>query len=97
MLVVRVHPELLEKQKLPPELVGKDIWKQRYEDIRNFERYLTRNGIVIRKFFLHVSKKEQKQRFLERLDETRKRTGSSRPTTPRSARSGTTTWRPTRT
>ncbi|HSL22412.1 MAG TPA: polyphosphate kinase 2 family protein [Vicinamibacterales bacterium] len=68
VLVVRVHPELLAKQKLPQTLVGKGIWKDRFEDIRAFERYLTRNGIVILKLFLHVSKKEQKQRFLERLD-----------------------------
>jgi PPK2 family polyphosphate:nucleotide phosphotransferase len=68
LLVVRVHPEYLEKQKLPPELVTKRIWKERFEDIRNFEQYLTRNGVVIRKFFLHVSKKEQKRRFLERID-----------------------------
>jgi polyphosphate kinase 2 (PPK2 family) len=72
VLVVRVHPEFLEKQKLPTELVTKDIWEERYEDIRNFERYLTRNGIAICKFFLHVSKKEQKQRFLERLDNPEK-------------------------
>jgi PPK2 family polyphosphate:nucleotide phosphotransferase len=67
-LVVRVHPEYLTGQKLPPELVTKDIWKDRFKDIRSFERYLTRNGIVIRKFFLHVSKKEQKKRFLERVE-----------------------------
>ena len=67
-LVVRVHPELLAKQKLPPEVVGKDIWKDRFQDIRAFERYLGRNGVLVRKFFLHVSKKEQKRRFLERLD-----------------------------
>lgn len=72
VLVVRVHPEFLEKQKLPPELITKDIWKERYEDICSFERYLTRNGIVIRKFFLHVSKKEQKKRFLERLGKPEK-------------------------
>jgi polyphosphate kinase 2 (PPK2 family) len=69
---VRVQPELLEKQKIPPELVTKDIWKERYKDIRSLERYLTRNGIVIRKFFLHVSKKEQKKRFLERLENPEK-------------------------
>jgi len=69
VLVVRVHPEFLEKQKLPPQLVGKDIWKQRFEDIRNFEQYLARNGVVVRKFFLHVSKKEQKKRFLERIED----------------------------
>ncbi len=71
-LVVRVHPELLERQTLPPELVTKDIWKERFRDIRNFERYLTRNGVVIRKFFLHVSKGEQKRRFLERLEKPEK-------------------------
>jgi len=69
VLVVRVHPEFLAKQKLPPKLVGKNIWDERFEDIRNFERYLTRNGVVVRKFFLHVSKKEQKQRFLDRIDD----------------------------
>ena len=72
VLVVRVHPEFLEKQKLPPELVTKDIWEERYEDINNFERYLSRNGYVIRKFFLHLSNKEQKKRFLSRLDEPEK-------------------------
>jgi len=71
-LVVRVHPDFLEKQKLPPELVTKDIWKERFQDIRSFERYLTRNGVVIRKFFLHVSNKEQKKRFLERIQEPEK-------------------------
>jgi PPK2 family polyphosphate:nucleotide phosphotransferase len=67
-LVVRVHPEFLSKQKLPPELITKDIWKDRFQDIRSFERYLVRNGIAIRKFFLHVSKREQKRRFLERVE-----------------------------
>jgi PPK2 family polyphosphate:nucleotide phosphotransferase len=71
-LVVRVHPEFLERQKLPPELVTKDIWKERFQDIRSFERYLTRNGVIIRKFFLHVSNKEQKKRFLERIEEPEK-------------------------
>jgi PPK2 family polyphosphate:nucleotide phosphotransferase len=71
-LVVRVHRELLEKQKLPPELVTKDIWNDRFQDIRSFERYLTRNGVVIRKFFLHVSNKEQQKRFLERIEEPEK-------------------------
>jgi len=71
-LVVRVHPEFLEKQKLPPNLIGKDIWKDRFQDIRSFERYLTRNGVAIRKFFLHVSNKEQKKRFLERIEEPEK-------------------------
>jgi PPK2 family polyphosphate:nucleotide phosphotransferase len=67
-LVVRVHPEFLAGQKLPKQCVSKGIWKERFEDIGNFERYLTRNGTVVRKFFLHVSKDEQKKRFLERLD-----------------------------
>ena len=71
-LVVRVHQEFLKQQKLPPELITKDIWKERYQDIRNFERYLTRNGIAIRKIFLHVSKQEQKKRFLERIEEPEK-------------------------
>jgi PPK2 family polyphosphate:nucleotide phosphotransferase len=68
VLVVRVHPEFMAKQKMPLRLVGKHVWEQRFEDIRNFEQYLGRNGIVVRKFFLHVSKKEQKRRFLERID-----------------------------
>jgi len=68
VLVVRVHPEILAAQKLPPELVTPRIWQQRFEDIRSFERYLARNGVLILKFFLHVSKEEQKQRFLERID-----------------------------
>jgi PPK2 family polyphosphate:nucleotide phosphotransferase len=67
-LVVRVHPEFLAGQKLPEECVTKRIWDERFEDIRSFERYLHRNGTVVRKFFLHVSKKEQKRRFLERLE-----------------------------
>jgi PPK2 family polyphosphate:nucleotide phosphotransferase len=71
-LVVRVHPELLSKQKLPPEVVTKSIWRKRFQDIRCFERYLTRNGVVIRKFFLHVSKAQQKKRFLERLENPEK-------------------------
>ena len=68
VLVVRVHKALLEAQHLPKELIGKDIWEKRYEDINNFEEYLTRNGVVILKFFLHLSKAEQKKRFLERLE-----------------------------
>src|SRR4030095_6869598 len=71
-LVVRVHPEFLAKQRLPPELVTKDIWDERFQDIRAFERYLTRNGIAIRKFFLHVSNKEQRKRFLSRIEEPEK-------------------------
>jgi PPK2 family polyphosphate:nucleotide phosphotransferase len=72
LLVVRVHPEFLAKQKLPPEVVTKRIWDERFEDVRNFERYLARNGVVIRKFFLHVSKKEQKRRFMERIENPEK-------------------------
>jgi PPK2 family polyphosphate:nucleotide phosphotransferase len=72
VLVVRVHPEVLKKQKTPAELVTKKIWDERFEDIRGFERHLSRNGTVIRKFFLNVSKKEQKKRFLARLDEPEK-------------------------
>jgi PPK2 family polyphosphate:nucleotide phosphotransferase len=72
VLVVRVHPQILAKQKLPPALVTDRIWKERYEDIGAFERYLSRNGTVIRKFFLNVSKEEQRQRFLARLDEPEK-------------------------
>jgi PPK2 family polyphosphate:nucleotide phosphotransferase len=68
-LVVRVHPELLMRQKLPSQLVRKDIWKERFQDIRDFERYLARNGILVRKFFLNVSRKEQKRRFLERIEQ----------------------------
>ncbi|HUD72797.1 MAG TPA: PPK2 family polyphosphate kinase, partial [Dongiaceae bacterium] len=68
-LVVRVHPEILAKQKLPETLVTDDLWKERFQDIRAFERYLTRNGVVVRKFFLHVSKKEQRRRFLQRLED----------------------------
>ena len=72
VLVVRIHPKFLAKQKLPSKLVGKKIWEERFEDIRNFEQYLARNGVVVRKFFLHVSKKEQKRRFLERIDDQQK-------------------------
>ena len=69
VLVVRVHPEFLGAQHLPESVIGKDIWKDRFHDIRNWERHLTRSGVVIRKFFLYVSKAEQKRRFLARLDE----------------------------
>jgi polyphosphate kinase 2 (PPK2 family) len=68
VLVVRVHPEILRGQKVPRELVGGRIWAERYEDINAVERYLSRNGFPVLKFFLNVSKKEQKRRFLERLD-----------------------------
>ncbi len=71
-LIVRVHQEILAKQKLPQNLITKNIWDERFQDIRNFEKYLTRNGTIIRKFFLHVSKEEQKKRFLERIDNPEK-------------------------
>lgn len=71
-LIVRVHPEFLQHQKLPSSLVTKNIWKERFADINAFERYVTRNGIAVRKFFLHVSRDEQKKRFLSRLDEPAK-------------------------
>jgi PPK2 family polyphosphate:nucleotide phosphotransferase len=71
-LVVRVHPEFLAGQKLPAECVTKSIWEERFQDIRAFERYLLRNGTVVVKFFLHVSKEEQQKRFLERLDNPEK-------------------------
>ena len=71
-LVVRVHPEFLAGQKMPPKLVTKNIWSERFEDINAVEKYASRNGIAIRKFFLHVSKEEQKRRFLSRLDEPEK-------------------------
>jgi PPK2 family polyphosphate:nucleotide phosphotransferase len=72
VLVVKVHPELLQYQKLPPACVDKGIWDDRYHDIRSFERYLARNGVAICKFFLHVSRDEQKKRFLERLEQPEK-------------------------
>jgi PPK2 family polyphosphate:nucleotide phosphotransferase len=72
VLVVRVHPELLAAQPLPEQLVNKNIWKNRFRHIRRFEDYLSDQGTVIRKFFLHVSKKEQRKRFLERLDQPEK-------------------------
>jgi PPK2 family polyphosphate:nucleotide phosphotransferase len=72
VLVVRVHPEILKKERVPEELITKNIWQDRFEDIRNFERYLARNGTLVRKFFLNISKKEQKKRFLERLNEPEK-------------------------
>jgi PPK2 family polyphosphate:nucleotide phosphotransferase len=71
-LVVRVHPELLQKQHIPAELLTKKIWEQRFEDIAAFERYVTRNGIAVRKFFLHISRQEQRTRFLKRLEEPEK-------------------------
>ena len=71
-LVVRVHPNFLGGQKLPPDLNGKEIWKRRYQDITDFERYLSHNGILVLKFFLHISKEEQRQRFLARIDDPAK-------------------------
>ena len=72
VLVVRVHPAILKSQRMPASLVDKKIWDERFEDIRCFERHMTRSGTVIRKFFLNLSKKEQKQRFLARLDHPEK-------------------------
>lgn len=72
VLVVRVHQQLLQNEKLPNDLISSEIWRQRYEDINAFERYLKRNGVVLCKFFLHVSKEEQKKRFLERLENSKK-------------------------
>jgi len=72
VLVVRVHPKVLDGEKLPPALVTKNIWRERFDDIHAFERHMARNGTVIRKFFLHLSKKEQKRRFLARLEEPEK-------------------------
>jgi PPK2 family polyphosphate:nucleotide phosphotransferase len=72
VLVVRVHPELLAREKLPERLVGPDLWEKRYRDIRDFERHLAHNGTMVLKFFLHVSRAEQRRRFLERLDDPAK-------------------------
>ena len=72
VLIVRVHPEILQNEKLPAKLVTKHIWQERFEDINCFERHLTRNGIAVVKFFLHISKQEQKRRFMERLDNPEK-------------------------
>lgn len=71
-LVVRVHQEILTRQKIPGKLISKQIWVERFQDIKNIEKYLSRNGIIIRKFFLHVSEEEQKKRFLERIDNPEK-------------------------
>lgn len=72
VLVVRIHEAILQNQKLPEKLITKKIWKERFEDIRNFEQYLHRNGTVVIKIFLHVSKEEQKQRFIDRIDDPEK-------------------------
>jgi PPK2 family polyphosphate:nucleotide phosphotransferase len=79
VLVVRVHPEFLAHEKLPPALVTSDLWNERFQDINGFERHLARSGVVIRKFFLHVSKKEQRQRLLARLDQPDKNWKISMP------------------
>jgi len=73
VLVVRVHPEMLKRQKIPDKLDGKDIWDHRFKSIRTFERHLARNGVAVLKFFLHVSREEQRKRLLARLDEPHKR------------------------
>jgi len=72
VLVVRVHQGILKNQRIPQQLISKGIWEQRYKDVNAFEKYLTRNGIVVVKFFLHLSKQEQKKRFLERLEDSAK-------------------------
>ncbi|MDW5564245.1 MAG: polyphosphate kinase 2 family protein [Methanomassiliicoccus sp.] len=72
VLVIKVHPELLRLQKLPETTCGKDLWRERYDDINSFERHLSRNGTVILKFFLHISKEEQRRRFLDRLEDPKK-------------------------
>lgn len=72
VLVVRVHQELLARQQLPPEVLGKDLWKNRFDQINSFEKYLAENGVIVLKFFLNVSKAEQKKRFLERIDRPEK-------------------------
>jgi PPK2 family polyphosphate:nucleotide phosphotransferase len=72
VLVVKVHPEILENQKLPPGVKGENIWKHRYSDINHFEKHLTRNGIIVLKFYLHISKEEQRMRLLNRLNDPNK-------------------------
>jgi PPK2 family polyphosphate:nucleotide phosphotransferase len=73
VLVVRVHPELLGPQRLPRELTGRNLWEHRYQDMRSFERHLSRNGVLVRKFFLHLSRAEQKRRFLDRIEDPSRR------------------------
>ncbi len=91
VLVVRVHPEILARERLPARLLTRDLWKERYEDINAFERYLTRNGTIVRKFFLHVSQEEQRRALPRAPRRAARRTGSSRPPTSASASTGTTT------
>ena len=95
VLIVKVRPEVLEKQKLPPGSTGKDFWKERYEDINLFEQHLVRNGTVILKFFLNISKEKQKQRLLKRLEDPDK-TGNFPLRTFQSGKNGTITWKHTR-
>ena len=90
VLVVRVHPELVKAERIPDVKIDRDFWTDRYDDINALERHLTRNGTVVLKFFLHVSKDEQRKRFLKRLEDP-KSTGSSRPATLPSGASGKTT------
>ncbi len=92
VLVVKVHPELVAKERIPDAKVNKEFWEARYEDINHFEQHLTRNGTKIVKFFLHISKDEQRKRFL-RASTTPTSIGSFRPPTWRSARIGTSTWK----
>src|SRR5258708_17814376 len=73
VLVARVHPQVLERQKIPRTLIGKHIWEERFQDIRAFERHLARSGVLVLKFFLNVSKEEQRRRFLDRLEQPAKR------------------------
>ena len=94
-LVTRVHPEFLAKQKIPPELLTRKVWDERFQDIRAFERYLARNGVVTCKFFLNVSKKEQKRRFLDRLENPEKNWKFSRQRR-QGAASGGSAWTRTR-
>lgn len=72
ILITRVHPEIIEQRQLPPHLIDKQIWERRFEEINNFEKYLVNNGTIVLKFFLNVSKAEQKERFLERIDRPEK-------------------------
>jgi polyphosphate kinase 2 (PPK2 family) len=92
VLVVRVHPEFMAKQKLPPKLVGKKIWEERFEDIRNFEQYLARNGVVVQNSFCTFQKRNRNDDF-SIASTTRRKTGSSRLMTPMSATIGTITWK----
>ncbi len=96
VLVVRVHPDLLARQKLPPTLTANNIWKHRFKSIRSFERHLARSGTIVLKFFLHISPEEQRQRLLARLDEPAKRWKFNAGDIAERKHSGTNTWRPMR-